>query len=84
MSREPRGLVRWTLWLSEEDRAKIKGYAAEVSEDTGRKIKQSAVGRALVKEALEDPAMVERAKKRAGEEPPSGVARVARQVTPPE
>jgi hypothetical protein len=75
MARLARGLVRWTLWLSEAARDEIRAHAEAVSEETGRRIKQSAVGRALIEEALEDPAMVARARTRAAAEPPSGVAR---------
>lgn len=76
MARNPRGLVRWTLWLSAEARGVIKTLAESVSQESDRKIRQSAVGRALMVEALADPELVERAKKRAAEEPPSGVARL--------
>jgi hypothetical protein len=74
--RPSRDMVMWTLYLPRSARDLTRKLAEAASVPAGRLIRSSAVGRALIAEALADPALVERAVARAVAEPPSGKARL--------
>lgn len=57
--RKSRGFKPWTFWLRETDRHQIK----KIAEETGQS--ESAVGRAVLSEALADAGLVARAAERA-------------------
>lgn len=75
MAREPRDMKPWTFYLGREQKDQVTDLAADATAESDRKIRASAVGRALVTLALADPTLVEKAKAAAIAEPPSGPSR---------
>lgn len=81
MAREPRGMKPWTLYVYQTAKDACVEMAKQASEQAGRRIRPSAVGRALLTLALADDAMRAEAVKVAAAEPPSGPARSVKDET---
>lgn len=75
MARESRDMKPWTFYVPRTVKELVADLAKQASEIADRRIRPSAVARALVTLAAKDPKMVQDAVRAAASEPPSGPAR---------
>lgn len=75
MARKSRDMMAWTFYAPRAVKELVAELAVQASKIAGRRIRPSAVARALVTRAVEDPEMVQAAVQDAATEPPSGPAR---------
>lgn len=76
MAREPRDMKPWTFYVPSRIKKMVsEELAPQATKAAGRRIRPSAVARALVTLATADPELVRQAVAAAAAEPPSGPPR---------